>query len=199
MDNKLIKINLNQTISRFELVEIKKEKNKWIMFSVFCGLFCLILLFNYLILNQYHDLISSRIEDSEKLLSDSKIIRSNYENYNDGDLNLSISQNDINTLHKIESSRISLAKKMEALVFDVPETMSILGIEYKYGKNPEMVVTLISEMDTVRYAENKMEIINNLKNNFFKDRDFNAYDIRPVQDIHKQQPFYKVILTLSKE
>ena len=80
MDNKLIKINLNQTISRFELVEIKKEKNKWIMFSVFCGLFCLILLFNYLILNQYHDLISSRIEDSEKLLSDSKIIRSNYEN-----------------------------------------------------------------------------------------------------------------------
>ena len=124
MNDKLIKINLNQTISRFELAEIKKERNRWIIFSVFCGFFLLLLLFNYLILNQYHSLFSSRIEDTEKLISDTKIIRSNYENYNDGDLNLSISQGDIDRLYQIESDRISLAKKLEALAFDIPETMS---------------------------------------------------------------------------
>ena len=110
MNDKLIKINLNQTISRFELAEIKKERNRWIIFSVFCGFFLLLLLFNYLILNQYHSLFSSRIEDTEKLISDTKIIRSNYENYDDGGLNLSISQGDIDRLYQVESDRISLAK-----------------------------------------------------------------------------------------
>ena len=38
MKKNLITINLNQTISRFELEEIKKEKNKWIVFSSICVL-----------------------------------------------------------------------------------------------------------------------------------------------------------------
>ena len=198
MNNKLIKINLNQTISRFELAEIKKERNRWIIFSVFCGFFLLLLLFNYLILNQYHNLFSSRIEDTEKLISDTKIIRSNYENYNDGNLNLSISQGDIDRLYQIESDRISLAKKMEALAFDIPETMSLLDFDYNYTKK-EMILTLISETDSVQYSQNKSELISNIKRNFFKDRDFNAYDIRPVKEKYKQQPYYKLILTLSKD
>ena len=58
--------------------------------------------------------------------SKGKIIRSNYENYNDGDLNLSISQNDINTLHRIESSRISLAFFREHLC--VRNGSNIMGL-----------------------------------------------------------------------
>ena len=107
----------------------------WIIFSVFCSFFLLLLLFNYLILNQYHSLFSSRIEDTEKLISDTKIIRSNYENYDDGGLNLSISQGDIDRLYQVESDRISLAKKLEALAFDIPENISLLDFEYHYDKN----------------------------------------------------------------
>jgi len=199
MNNKLIKINLNQTISRFELAEVKKEKNKWITFSVLSSFFILILLFNYLFINKYHVLISSRIEDTSKLEGAIKEIqdqsRVDDKSYN---VNLSISQSDINTLHKIESDRISLAKKLEALVFDIPETMSILDIDYSYSRK-EMIVALISEIDTIRYDQNKKAVISNLKNNFFKDGDFNAYDIRPIQDTYKQQSFYKMILTLSKD
>ena len=79
MGNNLIRINLNQTISRFELAEIKKEKNRWIVFSVFCTFFILILFFNFFILNQYNKLISSRLENAQKLIDDSGKIRENYE------------------------------------------------------------------------------------------------------------------------
>ena len=97
MNNKLIQINLNQTVSRFELAEIKKEKNRWIIFSVFSVIFILILVFNFFILNQYNSLISSRLADAERLINDSNSIRQNYENYNKGTGNsdLSISQADI--------------------------------------------------------------------------------------------------------
>ena len=60
-ENKLINIDLNQTVSRFELVEIQKEHNRWVIFYVLIGLFIFILGFNFFILNRYNDLISSRI------------------------------------------------------------------------------------------------------------------------------------------
>ena len=62
-----------------------------------------------------------------------------------------------------------------------------------------MILTLVSETDSVRYSQNKSELTSNIKSNFFKDRDFNAYDIRPVKEKYKQQPYYKLILTLSKD
>ena len=60
-ENKLININLNQTISRFELLEIQKENNRWIIFYTLIGLFVFILGFNLFILNRYNDLIVSRV------------------------------------------------------------------------------------------------------------------------------------------
>ena len=87
---------------------------------------------------------------------------------------------------------------MEALAFDIPETMSLLDFDYNYSKK-EMILTLISETDSVQYSKNKSELIHNIKRNFFQDRDFNAYDIRPVKEKYKQQPYYKLILTLSKD
>ena len=82
MSNKFIRINLNQTVSRFELAEIKKEKDRWIIFGVFCLFFILILGFNFFILHKYNELISSRLKDAQKLINDSDEIRKNYENYN---------------------------------------------------------------------------------------------------------------------
>ena len=198
MSSKLIKINLNQTVSRFELAEIKKEKNRWIIFSVFSVLFILILSFNFFILNKYNQLISSRLDNANKLIEDANKIRQNYENYNkgEGNLDLSISQADIDRLFEVESERVSLAHKLELLAFDIPESMSLLDFEYHYDKK-ELIITLISEIE--KYTDNKFELIENITNNFMSDGDFNSYDLRPEKDNHKQQEYYKVILTLSNK
>jgi len=199
MNNKLIQINLNQTVSRFELAEIKKEKNRWIIFSVFSVIFVLLLLFNFFILNQYNSLISSRLADAERLINDSNSIRQNYENYNKGTGNsdLSISQADIDRLYEVESNqRVMLAKKLELLAYDIPESMSLLDFEYNFGKR-EAIITLVSEVDL--YTENKETLIENITKNFMNDGDFNSYDIRPEKDNHKQQDYYKVILTLTNK
>ena len=199
MNNKLIQINLNQTVSRFELAEIKKEKNRWIIFSAFSVIFILILVFNFFILNQYNSLISSRLADAERLINDSNSIRQNYENYNKGTGNsdLSISQADIDRLYEVESNqRVMLAKKLELLAYDIPESMSLLDFEYNFGKR-EAIITLVSEVDL--YTENKETLIENITKNFMNDGDFNSYDIRPEKDNHKQQDYYKVILTLTNK
>tara|TARA_Y100001936_G_scaffold147892_1_gene144288 strand:+ start:560 stop:1162 length:603 start_codon:yes stop_codon:yes gene_type:complete len=199
MNNKLIQINLNQTVSRFELAEIKKEKNRWIIFSAFSVVFVLLLLFNFFILNQYNSLISSRLADAKRLINDSNSIRQNYENYNKGTGNsdLSISQADIDRLYEVESNqRVMLAKKLELLAYDIPESMSLLDFEYNFGKR-EAIITLVSEVDL--YTENKETLIENITKNFMNDGDFNSYDIRPEKDNHKQQDYYKVILTLTNK
>lgn len=199
MNNKLIQINLNQTVSRFELAEIKKEKNRWIIFSVFSVIFIFILVFNFFILNQYNSLISSRLADAERLINDSNSIRQNYENYNKGTGNsdLSISQADIDRLYEVESNqRITLAKKLELLAYDIPVSMSLLDFEYNFAKK-EAIITLVSEVDS--YTENKEALIENITKNFMNDGDFNSYDIRPEKDNHKQQDYYKVILTLTNK
>ena len=198
MNTKLIKINLNQTVSRFELAEIKKEKNRWIIYGAIPFVFLLILLFNFFIINKYNGLISSRLNNAKNLIDDSNKIRKNYENYNkgEGNVDLTISQADIDRLFDVEKKRISLAKKLEALAFDIPENMSLLDFEYHYDKN-ELIITLISEVD--RYSENKELLIQNITQNFMNDGDFNSYDLRPEKDNHKQQQYYKVILTLSNK
>ena len=207
-ENKLINIDLNQTVSRFELVEIQKENNRWIIFYVLMGLFLFILGFNLFILNRYNDLISSRINKANELLNDAKEIREKYESY---DMDVSISQSDIDKLYQIESDRLSLANKLQDLAFLIPDEMSLLDFEYNYGRK-EMIIILTSNTENDQYEKNIQSLINNLERStsysstfdtgnvnsgIFGDSDFNSYDIRREKDNHKQQDFYKVILTLT--
>ena len=136
------------------------------------------------------------MSSAQKLISEADLIRKNYEKYNTGDIDLSISQSDIDQLFNVESNRIALAQKLEALAYDIPEKKSILDFEYSYDRK-EIIITLISEID--KYIDNKKELINNLSNNFMSDGIFNSYDLRHEKDNHKQQKYYKVILTLNKK
>ena len=210
--NNLININLNQTISRFELIEIQKEKNRWYMFSVFIVLFLFILSFNFFILNQYNNLVSSRINKANELLLDAQKIRKKYESYN---LDVSISQSDIDKLYVIESERLSLANKLQLLAFDIPDDMSLLDLSYNYSKN-EMIIVLTSDTDNSQYEKNISLLKNNLETNknldayslekieksnlgIFGDSDFDNYDLRREKAKHKQKEYYRVILTLNKK
>ena len=209
--NNLININLNQTVSRFELIEIQKEKNRWYILSAFIILFVFILSFNFFILDRYNHLISSRINKANELLADAQKIRQKYESY---DLDVSISQSDIDKLYSIESERLSLANKLQLLAFDIPDDMSLLDLEYNYSKN-EMIIVLTSETENNQYEENISLLKNNLETNkdlnayslekieksnlgIFGDSDFNSYDLRREKANHKQKEYYRVILTLNK-
>ena len=66
-NNKLIKIDLNQMVSRFELAEIQKDKKRWYIVFGASFFFVLILIFNYFILNNYTNLLSSRLNDIDEL------------------------------------------------------------------------------------------------------------------------------------
>ena len=207
IENKLININLNQTISRFELIEIQKENNRWIIFYVLMGLFVFILGFNLFILNRYNNLIESRINKADELLYDANEIRKKYESYN---LDVSIGQSDVDKLYQIESDRLSLANKLQELAFLIPDEMSLLDFEYNYSKK-EMIIILTSSTENEQYEKNIDELNKNLEGNkdyrfknsikegkgIFGDNDFNSKDYKRQKDSHKQQDFYKVILTLT--
>ena len=113
--------------------------------------------FNFFVLNKYNDLISSRLNNAKKLIDDSNRIRQDYEKYNkgEGNIDLSISQADIDRLFEVESGRVNLARKLESLAFDIPDNMSLLDLEYHYDKK-EVIITLISEVN--KYTENKTEL-----------------------------------------
>ena len=190
------------------MMEMQKEKNRWYIFSSLIISFVIILIFNIFLLNRYNNLISSRLEKANSLLRDAQIIREKYESY---DVDVSISQDDIDKLFKIESDRVSLANKLQTLSELIPDEMSLFQLEYDYLKK-EMILTLTSDTDNERYEKNISLLEDNLvsfknldyslsntKSGIFGDSNFNHYEFKKEKDNHKQQEYYKVILTLSKK
>ena len=205
--NKLININLNQTVSRFEMLEIQKEKNRWYIFSSIIFVFTVILFFNLYLLNRYNNLISSRLDKAKSLIIEAQEIRKKYESYN---IDVSISEDDINQLYTIESNRISLANKLQSISQLIPQEMSLENLKYSHNGNKIDLILLVDSDDDI-FLRN-MDILGknlvSLKNlntsnpneNFgvFGDNDFNSYDYEKEAGKNKDQKYYKVEVILSK-
>ena len=191
--NKLININLNQTISRFELVEIQKENNRWIIFYILTGLFVFILGFNLFTLTRYNNLIELRINKIQELISETETIKKDYES----ELDVSISEANINSLYKIEEQRISIASKLQSFALDLPDKVSLKQFDYDYDKR-QILIDIISEID---YTENKEELLAKLRKKTAYDGDFNYVDIIFDDEKSKGQNFsvLTVIIDLKKK
>ena len=208
MNNDLIKIDLNQTISRFEQAEITKENNRWALFSFVCVLFISILGFEYYITQEYNELISLRLEDADNLSRDAKTNRDNYsKQYGQDSLNFSIEEKDIDRLYSVERDRISWGKKLQLLSSFIPENMSLIDFEYQF-KDKKVIIKLASDKDN--YSTNKRELAENIQayidmndidptRSVFNDGDFKYYDIKRLEEEIKQQKFFVVELTLSNK
>ena len=205
--NKFININLNQTISKFEMLEIQKEKNRWYIFSSITFAFFIILILNFYLLERYNKLISSRLDKAYSLIRDAKEIREKYESYN---IDVSISEDDINQLYKIESDRISLANKLQSISDLIPNEMSLENLKYNYDTNKIELILLV-DTDNDIYSrnmdilaknlvslENLKEINTNQNFGLFGDDDFSSYDYERVSGKNKNQKYYKVEVILSK-
>ena len=192
-ENRLINIDLNQTISRFELAEIQKENNRWIIFYVLTGLFVFILGFNLFTLTRYNNLIELRINKIQELISETETIKKGYES----ELDVSISESDINNLYVIEEKRISIAGKLQSFALDLPDKVSLKQFEYDYDKR-RILIDLVSEID---YTKNKEELLDKLTKKTAYDGDFEYVDIVPADEKTKGQNFsvLTVIIDLKKK
>ena len=126
--NKLIKIDLNQTVSKTELKEKKADNLKWALF--------------YIIILGFVSLIAFEtvtIIRSNKVASDLKAFKNHLDDriasFGDGDVD-ETSHEDIENLKKFEESkRIFWGPKLITLIELLPEDVAITKMQLSKGKN----------------------------------------------------------------
>ena len=72
---KLIKINLNQTVSKAQLDQIKEEKKRWYIFGSLTSLFIIYLLWFSFMNYRMNNIIDSRQETIAKIIKDTEELK----------------------------------------------------------------------------------------------------------------------------
>ena len=145
---KLIKINLNQTVSKAQLDQIKEEKKRWYIFGSLTSLFIIYLLwFSFM---NYR--MNNIIKDTEELKKRGKI---------------NLSKIDIKTLNKFENKRMFWAPKLIALSEITPEDMAITGLDFE---NKKLQISAISKMDR---GEKDFDVVEDFMKRIDENDEFN--------------------------
>ena len=156
---KLIKINLNQTISKAQIEHLKEEKQRWLIFSLICFLFLGYLGWFAFINNRMDHIIESR-QDTIR-----DIIKSTEELKKEGKINLS--KSDIKTLNQLENERMFWAPKLIALSEITPDRMAITGLEYDHRR---LKISAISSVDK---TQKNFDIVEDFMNRIDANKEFN--------------------------
>jgi len=155
----LIKINLNQTVSKAEKDFIYQEKKRWYAFYGVCGLFIISLIWLIFINSRMSYIVQERTNTIDKIISDTKKLKS------EGKINLS--KKDINNLYKLESKRIFWTEKLIALSKITPDDMAITKVEFK-GKK-----LFISAISNIGSGEKEFTVVENFMNKIDSNDEFN--------------------------
>ena len=155
---KLIKINLNQTVSKAQLDYLNEEKKRWYIFGSICTLFLSTFIWFFIINHKINYIIHERDNTINDILLKTEELKSQ------GKINLS--KIDINNFYKIEQKRILWAEKLMALSEITPEDMAITKLEFK-GKKLN-----ISAVSNLSVGEKEFTVIEEFislleKNNIF--------------------------------
>ena len=162
-NNKFILINLNQTVSRFQLEEEKAEKNRWIVFGVIASLFLILILWFATINFSINNLISDRRVTIENLENEIESLKK------EGQVELS--KADIESLHKLDNERIFWANKLLILSEITPVEMAITEIEYDKRK---LIIAAITRLNEEKEFEIVKSFIELLKSNEEFSKDFSS-------------------------
>ena len=157
--SKLIRINLNQTISKAQLEHFKEEKKRWLVFSLIFFLFLGYFAWFAFINNRMDNVIESR-QDTIK-----EIIRNTEKLKKEGKINLS--KSDIKTLNKLENKRMFWAPKLIALSEITPDRMSITGLEYNHKR---LKISAISSVDK---SQKDFDIVADFMKRINENEEFN--------------------------
>jgi hypothetical protein len=145
--NKYIIINLNQTINKAQIAEIKAERKRWISFSLLSIVFIGIIVVMFYVNDGFQNLVESRKQTIAKIMSDTDKLAE--------DSQIDLSKSDIKSMYKLEDSRILWAPKLESLSNLLPDEMAITELNYH---NNKLVISAISKLHE---GEKEFKVIDN--------------------------------------
>ena len=157
--NKLIKINLNQTISKAQREHVKEEKQRWMIFSLICFLFLGHLLWFAFINYRMDYVIQNRQNTIEEIIKKTEGLKK------EGKINLS--KSDIKILNRLESKRMFWAPKLIALSEITPDNMAITGFEYDHKR---LKISAISSVET---DQKDFDVVENFMKKIDENIEFN--------------------------
>ncbi len=173
--NEFILINLNQTINRALLVEAKRERSRWAIFSVILILFLGIGFGFYRLYSDLTLLAQNRENRIQQVKDEIESLKEN--------VGIDLSKSDIETYYEFENKHILWADKLKVLSEITPDYMAITEIDFKKDKNDtrrdRVTLSAISRIVSDEKDFSVVEkFINLLKSNEVFSADFS--DIRFV-------------------
>jgi len=155
----LIKINLNQTVSKAQREEIKEEQQRWLLFGFIVLLILASLSWFYMINRKLNYVIDQRETTIQDIATKTKELTSK------GKINLS--KIDIKNLYKLEDKRIYWSDKFLELSKMTPEDMAVTKFEFK-GKNFSL-----EGIGNLLEGERPLEVTSDFMNMIEKNETFN--------------------------
>jgi len=164
MENKFISINLNQTVNRFQLEEMKMERTRWIIFSIISTILIGLSIW-FLVLNaSSNSLISSREGIINEINAEINELKK------EGQINLS--KKDIESLYKLENERIFWTDKLQTLANITPINMAITELEFN---NKKFIIAAVTRLgDDSKEFDVIESFIELLKENEHFSKDFTS-------------------------
>ena len=122
MSKPYIKINLNQVVSRFQIEEMRLDRNRWYIAGALIG--CFLFTFSFMSYTNYqiNKLIDIRETNIKSLNNQIELLKK------EGQIN--IAKKDIEELFLFESKRSYWTPKIQALADLTPIKMAITELEY---------------------------------------------------------------------
>ena len=164
MENKFISIDLNQTVNRFQLEEIKLERTRWIIFSIISMIMLGLSIWFFILNSSSNSLISSRGVIINEINTEINELKK------EGQINLA--KKNIESLYKLEHERIFWVNKLQTLADITPINMAITELEFNKKKFSISAVTRLGddskEFDVIEY------FIELLKKNEYFSKDFTS-------------------------
>ena len=162
MENKFISIDLNQTVNRFQLEEIKLERTRWIIFSIISTFLVGLSIWFFILNLSSNSLINARGVIISEINTEINQLKK------EGQINLS--KKDIESLYKLENERIFWTNKLQTLADITLINMAITALEFNKKKFSISAVTRLGddskEFDVIE------TFIESLKENEHFSKDF---------------------------
>jgi len=137
MVNKFISIDLNQTVNRFQLEEIKLERTRWIIFSIISTFLVGLSIWFFILNLSSNSLINARGVIISEINTEINQLKK------EGQINLS--KKDIESLYKLENERIFWTNKLQTLADITPINMAITALEFNKKKLSIAAVTRLGD------------------------------------------------------
>jgi len=183
---KLIKINLNQTISKAQIDSLKEEKSRWIIFGSISGLFLVTFIWFIVLNTRLNNVIDQRKTTISNIEADTRKLK------NKGKFNLS--KKEINNLYKIETERVLWSKKLIALSKFTPEDMSITKLDFRKKK---LSISAVSNLDE---GTKEFTVVEDFMNRIKQNEEFNK-DFKNIKfnNLDKEHTRFDQLLSFKVE